>query len=416
MLPVMSTERPLTFIEALFTAVSALSVTGLSIITPGIDLSTAGQLMLLLLIQLGGVGYMVLAVTVFRMLGRQVTLADRLALQDALGLLNPSGIVQLARQVLVTVLAIEAVGALLLWWHWSTNLNLDNAAFLACFHAVSAFCNAGFDLFSGNPNHPYGIPTDNFTLTVFAGLIILGGLGIPVLFDLVTYWKRRKLSLHSKLTLRLVLILLVWGAAGLFFSETRAGGILDELSPGRQVGLSFFQSITARSAGFVAAPQFHEMSAGGNLMMVTLMFVGCAPASMGGGITTGTLLVMVLALWAYSRGQALPVIYGRTIPGNMVRKAAAVLTISLFAVITSTWIILMTHDVTLDRAVFEVVSAFATCGHTLNFTTELNGIGLTVIMIMMFWGRLGALTILFAFTKTSPPGRVRYPEEKILIG
>ena len=163
-------------------------------------------------------------------------------------------------------------------------------------------------------------------------------------------------------------------------------------------------------------PQFHEISSGGNLMMVTLMFVGCAPASMGGGITTGTLLVMVLALWAYGRGRAMPVIYGRTIPGNMVRKAAAVLTISLFAVITSTWIILMTHDVPLETAVFEVVSAFATCGLTLNFTTELNGIGLTVIMLMMFWGRLGALTILFAFTKTSPPGRVRYPEEKILLG
>lgn len=417
MLPMMSKGEPLPMNDALFTAVSALSVTGLSTIVPVTDLTAAGKVTLMFLIQLGGVGYMVLAVLVFRILGRDVSLTDRMALQDALGLINLRGIVQLTLRVVATVVVIEALGATLLFFHWSNTGPIADkpagyVAFYAIFHSVSSFCNAGFDLFTGR----YAYPTDSVTLLIKGTLIVLGGLGIPVLFDLIVQRNTRKFSLHTKLTLKVTLGLMLWGALGLWLSESRPGHVLDGLPLWRQIELSVFQSVSCRTAGFVGMPSFESLDSASQLMIMTLMFIGCAPASMGGGITTGTFLVMVLAMVAYARRQSTPVVSGRAIPGEMVRKAAAVLTISLFAVLTSAWIIMLTHPVSFERAVFEVVSAFATCGLTLNFTSELNGVGQAVIIFMMFWGRLGALTVLFAFTGSNRSRRVRYPEEKVLIG
>ncbi|MFQ3588479.1 MAG: potassium transporter TrkG [Fimbriimonadaceae bacterium] len=416
MLPPMSPGRPLPFDKALFTAVSALSVTGLTVITPAVDLTRTGQIALLALIQIGGVGYMVLAVLAFRILGRTISLTDRLALRDSLGLLDLRGIVGLTKRIFVTVLAIEAIGAAILYAHWSAKLPEAEAGFLAVFHAVSAFCNAGFNTFEGNAAAGGRIPTDAVTLVVFSCLVFLGGLGIPVLYDLVTFWVRRKLSLHSKLSLVVTTGLVFWGAFALLLSETRPGAVMYGQTPWYQFKLAVFQSVMARSGGFAGIDDFAAIDGASQLLLTTLMFIGCAPASMGGGITTGTFAVLVLAMLAYARGQSTPVLAGRAIPGEMVRKAAAVLTISLFAVLTSTWLIMMTHDMPLNKAVFEVTSAFATCGLSLGGTSQLNGFGQGVIIVMMFWGRLGALTILYLFTRTRPPQRLRYPEEKILIG
>lgn len=414
MLPVSAQGDPLAFNEAVFTAVSALSVTGLSLITPATDLSLFGQAALMLLILLGGVGYMVLAVLVLSILGRRISLIDRLALQDSLDLASVKGIVALAQRILGTVLVIQLAGAAAFYLHWRSILPDHEAAFRAGFHAVSSFCNAGFDLFAGDPRFPAGLPTDTTTLAIKSALIIVGGLGAPVVFELVGMFWRRRISLHTRLTLAASLFLLVWGAVGLFASEHN--GVLASLPLGRQIELSVFQSISSRTAGFAGLPQFESLSPASQLMILTLMFIGCGPASMGGGVTTGTFVVLVLALWTYVRGRSTPIVAGRAIPGEMVRKAASVLTVSLFAVLTATWLILLTHDTTLDKAVFEVVSAFATTGLTLAFTSELNGFGQFIIILMMFWGRLGALTLLAALTKKEGPRRVEFPEEKILIG
>lgn len=413
-----STTRHIEFDEALFTSVSALTVTGLSTITPAIDLTPLGKVVLMLLIQMGGVGYMVLAILVFRLIGRSISLTDRLALQDALGLLNLGGIVQLTIRVFVTVLVLESAGALLLFLHWSSSGILAGkspgyVAFFAMFHAVSSFCNAGFDLFNGR----YAFPADGVSLGIMGTLIFLGGLGIPVLFDVFTHWRRRVISLHTRLTAIVAVSLVVWGAVAIFIGESVPGGKFDQMGFGQAAGLSVFQSISCRTAGFSAIGGLGDLQPGTVLLMITLMFVGCAPASMGGGITTGTFVVMVLALNAYVRRRSTPVVWGKAIPGEMIRKAAAVLTISLFAVLTSSWLITLTHPSwTMDEAIFEVVSAFATCGLTLDKTLHLNSFGQWVIMLMMIWGRLGALTVLFALTRPSGPRRIRYPEEKILIG
>ncbi|MBA4292581.1 potassium transporter [bacterium] len=404
--------------EALFTSVSALAVTGLSTITPSTDLSPAGKVILMLLIQVGGVGYMVLAILVFRLLGRSISLTDRMALQDSLGLINLGGIVQLSIRVFMTVLVIEFIGAVLLFFLWSNSGPLVGKppgyiAFFAMFHAVSSFCNAGFDIFNGK----YVFPTDTGTLAILSSLIYVGGLGIPVLFDAITTRNIRKFSLHSKLTLLVATGLVFWGAFAIFVSESVPGGMLDGLSFWRAFELSLAQSVSCRTAGFAFMGSLGELQSSSVMVMVTLMFVGCGPASMGGGITTGTFVCLVLALVSYVKRRDTPVVWGKAIPGEMVRKAAAVLTVGLFVVLTATWLILITHPGwSLEEAVFEVVSAFATCGLTLDRTLDLSIFGQYVIMFMMFWGRLGALTILFAFTRPSGPKRLRYPEEKILIG
>ncbi|MFQ3583596.1 TrkH family potassium uptake protein [Thermostichus vulcanus] len=411
MLPGIGRGDPLSWNEALFTAMSALSVTGLSIIQVADDLTLFGQIMLLILIQIGGVGFMVLAVVVFQLMGRRISLLNRLALCNSLGLIDPGAILALTRKVLLSVTLIELGGALLLWLHWRDLYGPKQAIFLAVFHAVSAFCNAGFDLFG-----TAGIPTDNLSLTILAALIFIGGLGIPVLSDLLTWPRGHRPSLHTRITLGVVVVLLCAGGIGLFLGESLPGGSLLEVSWPRRLGLTFFQSVSARTAGFAGIP-IQDLSPPSQLLLMALMFIGAAPASMGGGITTGTFAVLVLALWGYARGLPSAQIAGRSLDPSMVRKAAAVLTVSLFVVLLAAWLILMSHgESRLDPVLFEVISAFATCGLSTGFTTDLNLFGQLIIALVMFWGRLGALTIVLALAQQQPRQLVIYPEEPILIG
>jgi len=414
-LPGIGAQRSLTLNEAFFTAVSALTVTGLSIITPGSDLSFLGQVVLLVLIQFGGVGYMVTAVIVFRLLGRSVSFADRLALRDSFGLLDLNAIVQLTWRVVLAVVTLELSGALLLWFHWRDRLGDSRAVFYALFHAISAFCNAGFDLFAGTPGFT-GIPNDNLTLLIFGVLIFLGGLGIPVVADLLLWRRVRRLSLHTRLTLIVSFGLIVLGWFALYVGEARPGGTLSNVGTPRALTLSLFQSVSARTAGFSGIDRFQDLTPSSQLTKIALMFVGTAPASMGGGTTTGTFAVLVLALWAYARGRETPSVFGRSIGIATVRRASAVLTVSMLVVGGASWLLLITHPhAVLDRVLFEVVSAFATCGLSLDYTSNFDVVGQVVIAFVMFWGRLGALTIIMALGQLAPPRLVAYPEEQILI-
>ncbi len=417
MLPGMAAEGRLAWNEALFTATSALSVTGLSIIVPSQDLSLLGQIVLLLLIQIGGIGFMLAAVVVFLILGRKVSLMDRLALSDSLGLIMPGAILKLTRRVIMTVLMLEAIGAALLWLHWRGELGNQQAILYAIFHAVSAFCNAGFDLFGGLPEFTERLPNDNITLTIMGTLIFVGGLGIPVLSDILSWQQIKRFSLHTRLTMVVVVTLIFAGGLGMFLAERGSNGILEGVMWPRQLLLSFFQSISARTAGFTGIHPFSEITPASQLLLMALMFVGAAPASMGGGITTGTFAVLGLSLWGYASGRPKAHIGGRSISTTSVQRAAAVLTISLFVVMFCAWLIMITHDAAFNLVLFEVISAFATCGLSLGLTDDLNLFGQMIIVFVMFWGRLGALTIVVALAgqaKASP--LVSYPEEPILIG
>jgi trk system potassium uptake protein TrkH len=412
-------KRPLQWNEALFTTVSALTVTGLSIISPGRDLTIEGQVILLILIQLGGTGFMALAVVFFQLLGWQIRLENRIALRDALGLNNVGEILRLTRRSLLVLLGIELIGAFLLWLHWRQTLPLPEwqIAWYALFHAVSAMCNAGFDLFGGLSQFPAGVPTDDVTLLILSTLIFLGGIGIPVISNALRWSIDRKVRFHVRIVLITSIVLSLGGGLAIAFAESLPGGVLvNEPSFWRRFTLSLAQSVSARTAGFVFLPTLDQISPATRFLLMTLMFIGASPASMGGGIKTMTFAVLVLSLFSYVRSHPEVTVRRRTISKNNVQKAAAVLIAALFVVLTATWLVALTHRVPLDLALFEVISAFATCGLTLAFTGQLSLFGQFLIMFCMFWGRLGALTIVSAIALPRKRSPVAYPEDEVFIG
>lgn len=419
MLPMMAIERPLTFMEAIFTATSALTVTGLSTITASTTLTFPGQVVLLLLIQMGGVGYMFAASLAVQLFGRKIRLRDRLALVSSMGLEQPGQVHKLFRRVIIGILTIEGVGALLLYFYWTATQTVTGrrAIFYSLFHSISAFCNAGFDLFTGLAAYPEGIPQDNISLLLTAVLIILGGLGIPVLSDLLSFTKRRY-TLHTRITLWMVVVLVIIGWIGIGIPEALPGGVLEDEPLLDKLVKSFFHSVSTRTAGFSGLPNFANMTHESSLLTMVLMFIGSAPASMGGGITTGTFAVLMLALWGYARGYPTAQIAGRTVRLTTVRRAGAILTVGTSVVLGATWLLLISHDLSLNEALFEVISAFATCGLSLNVTGRLNVFGQFVIMLVMFWGRLGGMTLVIAIAQRGAIYKplVKYPEEEVLIG
>lgn len=420
MLPFMATGESLTFQEAIFTAISALTVTGLSIIVAGSDLTLTGQITLLILIQFGGVGYMVIATLIMRFIGRRVFVLDRLALTNSIGLDSPQEIMHVLGHVIKGILLIEGVGAAALFAHWNLSeaIPQGNIVFMAIFHSISAFCNAGFDLFGNTQIYPSGMPKDPVTLIILGIIIFMGGLGIPVLSELFARGHYRRYSLHTRVTMLVISILVLAGWLFTFLAETTGNGVLVGAALGDQLVETWFHSISSRTAGFAAFNRFSSITPATQVLTLMLMFIGCAPASMGGGITTGTFSVLWVAMYNYVRGRPAVQIWQRTISETTVRRAGAVLTISLGLVLLSTFLILLTHpQATMGEVAFEVVSAFATCGLSLDFTRHLNSFGLTIIAIVMIWGRLGALTIVSAVIQaTHRPSPLKYPEETLLIG
>ena len=413
-----ASTRKLSLMEAFFTSTSASAVTGLSLFPVSTDLTIWGQIILMLLVQIGGVGFIVSVVMLFRLIGRQLTLGERLAVTSSLGLDRPKDIALIMVRAIGLMLAIEGVGALLLFLHWSISglVPPGKAAFYAIFHAITAYCNAGFDLFYGLPAYPNGLPTDPLTLIIMGGLIILGGLGIPIYMELI-YRRRRPFSLHLRLTITISLILILLGWIGLLISEYRQVGVLSSMPFGQRAILAWFQSVSARTAGFPGLPGFSELNFPSILILIVLMFIGTAPASTGGGITTGTFVVLLLAVISYARGLEKIRIGKHSLPGILIMRALVVFVISLFLVILATWLILLTNPFSLDQVLFEVVSAYSTTGLSLGITAGLNTIGRLIIIFTMFAGRLGAITIMISLLGRDKGTKlVDYPEESILIG
>jgi trk system potassium uptake protein len=425
LLPRMTTQR-ITFMDALFTATSASAVTGLSVVTTSTTFTRLGQWVILFLMQFGGLGFVVITVLTLRLLGRRISLVDRLAVSSSLGLASPRAVLQVLGRTLALMLLVEGVGALILAAYWAARdiVPARDALFYGLFHAVAAFCNAGFDLFNGLPQYPTGIPTDAVTLLTLGWLVILGGLGIPVYMELLHHrrirtagQRVRRLSLQTRMALWSALILVAAGWIGLLFSEYREAGVLAGVPFGERVLQAWFQSVAARTAGFAGLSDFAALHEASRLLLVCLMFIGSAPASMGGGITTGTFSVLIVALWSLARGYDRVRAGRRTVSMGMVWRAVSVLCISLGVVLAATWLLLMTQSLTFSPALFEVVSAFSTTGLSLNVTTQLDTFGRLVDIALMFWGRLGAITIVLVLLKHGPrDSLVRYPEEVVLVG
>lgn len=425
LLPWMTTQ-PISFMDALFTSTSAAAVTGLSVLTTSTAFTRLGQWVILFLMEFGGLGFLVTLVLTLRLMGRRISLVDRLAVSSSLGLASPKAIFQVLGRTVAFMLAVEGIGTLILWVHWRLSgiVLAGDAAFYALFHAVAAFCNAGFDLFAGLPQYPEGLPADPITLLTLGWLVIIGGLGIPVYMELLHRRTARKdgarlrrLSLQTRLALGSALALVLVGWAGLLLGEYRQAGVLSDLSFGERMLRAWFQSAAARTAGFAGLSDFANLHEASRLLLICLMFIGSAPASMGGGITTGSFSVLVVAMWSLARGYDRVRAGQRAISMATVWRAITVLFISLGVVLIATWLLLFTQDLALSPVLFEVVSAFSTTGLSLGVTGQLNAFGRLVIIALMFWGRLGAVTIVLILLKRR--GReslAKYPEETVLVG
>ncbi len=422
-----TSDAPISWMQAAFTSTSAVTVTGLGVLTTATDFSRFGQFILLVLLQVGGVGFIAFSVLLFRLVGRRVTLNERFLIQQSLGAERQftwtrnwgrlGSVANLALYVLVVTVSIEAIGTLLLWLRWRTELPDGEALWLALFHAVSSYCNAGFDLFAGSEYAPmFGYGADYFTLAVMSALIVLGGVGVAVLYDVVSYFRNRMLSLNTRVTLTLTAVLLAIGLAVMFLDRHLYEVTLASHSLGEQIAISIFTIISSRTAGLTILP-LQELSQSTQLMLLFWMFVGGAPASMAGGVTTSTFGVLLISALATAKGgdnQA--VAFGRSVPRETLNKAVAIVTVSTLLVAAVTIVLSLLTQGDIFNLGFEVVSAFANAGYSLDFTHKLNDWGQALIAFTMFWGRLGPLTIVIALAQRERPSLLQYPEEPVMLG
>lgn len=406
----------ITWEEALFTATSATTVTGLAVRSTVNDFSFLGQLIILFLLQVGGVGFIAFSVLLYRIIGRRITLQTRFLVQQSLGTHEASGVIQLALYVLGVTIVLEATGAFLLWLRWRTIMPDGEAIWLATFHAISSYCNAGFDLFAGAGRGVlFGFGTDWYTLSVMGALVILGGLGITVMYDLWSYRFDFNLSLHTRLTLLLAFLLTAIGMGIMLLDSDFNTPVFAGMNHSERTAVELFTVVSARTAGLTIIP-LEELSESVQLMILLWMFIGGAPASMAGGVTTSTLAVLLVAVVATARGHQGAVTFGRTLPLETIAKAVAIMTVSSILVVVVTMILALRHEGALFAVAFEVISAFSNTGYSLNFTGELDSVGRYLIAFTMFWGRLGPLTIVVALAQKEQPTLIQYPEEPVIMG
>ncbi len=408
------------FLDALFTATSAVCVTGLVVVNTAETFSTAGELIILALIQVGGLGIMTMSTLFAILVGKRITFRERLLIQESLGQLSPAGMVRLVLYVAAVTAGFEVVGATLLTLYWwlAYDMPFGLAAYRGLFHAVSAFNNAGFDVFdSRRPSLERFAGDPVITLTI-GGLIVAGGLGFTVLADLGRRLRhpRHRLSLHTRLVLWTTAALLVLGTVLVAAGEWSNPATMGRLSPGGRFWAALFHSITPRTAGFNMLPMA-ELTNLTVLATILLMFVGGSPAGTAGGIKTTTLALLLATVRATVRGEDELVLMERRIPTLVVAKALALAVMAAGLVLAVTVGMLLWDGHSLEATVFEVVSAFGTVGLSLGITPELTAAGKVLILLTMYAGRVGPLTVAVALTRRGRrPRAVRYPEERVLVG
>lgn len=404
------------FFDALFTSVSATCVTGLIAFDTATHWTAFGKCVLLLLIQVGGLGFMFI-VTLFSMVtGRKLALHERRMLAENTGAMGLSGVVRLLRRIAAATFAIEGCGALLFAIRFCPTLGLVRGFAYAVFHSVSSFCNAGFDL--TGYMEPYGSLTmyqnDPLVLLTSAILVILGGLGFFVWTDLVhCKFRFSQWALHTKLVVITSAILLLGGWVGFFLLEYDAS--LADASLGVKLLNSFFQSVTVRTAGFDALGQ-GELSQGGMLLSYCLMLVGGSPGSTAGGIKTTTLAIMVLNTVSTVRKSKAVQIFHRRIEEETVQQALAISVTYIVAVLTGSILLCFADPITAEDALYECISAVATVGLTTGITQSLSAFSKIVLMLLMFAGRIGGLSLLIALVNKQSSAVLERPAERVLVG
>ena len=403
--------------DSLFTAASAVCVTGLTVVDPATALSPWGQVVLLVLIQSGGLGCMVCATMIMVALGRRITLRDRVLIRESINAVSLAGLVRLTLAYGATVLAIELSGAMLLAVRFVPRFGVSRGCWYALFHAVSAFCNAGFDLTGASVTE---YRSDAYVLLVHSALIILGGTGFAVLAEVMRKRCRwRRLTLHARLVLIVSAALLLLGTAFYALLEWDNPATLGPCATaGEKLLNAFFQSVTMRTAGFESI-DLSGLRDASKLFSVLLMFVGASPASTGGGVKTTTISILFLILWSVIRGQSDVSVLGKRLPPELMRRAVALLMIAMAVLWTGTLLlpVLGQDDHPLIDLLFEAASALSTAGVSAVGTPRLTPAAQALLIPMMLFGRVGVLSLAMALAgrqETHP--RIRYPEESIMIG
>lgn len=406
-----ATPAPITWSDAIFTAASAVTVTGLVVIDTGSQLTMFGQGVVMVLIQLGGLGLMTFAVLVLSMLGLPVSMSQRIFLREDLNQTSISDLLVLVRGILKVVLACEAVGVALLSIVFVPEFGWGMGLWQALFHTISAFNNAGFALFPDSLSTWVGNPIINLTVPA---LFIFGGLGFIVVTELYAKRTWRSFSLHTKLMVVGTLALIVWSVLAFAVLEWTNPRTLGGLDWDDRLWASWFQGVTTRTAGFntVDIGGIHDSTA---MMFMSLMVIGGGSTSTAGGIKVTTFIVLLLATLAFFKRRQQLHVFGRSLGPDEVMKVLALTMVSILTVFMAIFMITVSHDGDFLDLAFEVTSAFGTVGLSRGATGELDGFGRAVIIAVMFIGRVGPLTLGFFLATRSKP-RVGYPSSKVYLG
>lgn len=402
--------------DALFTSTSAVCVTGLIVQDTPTYFTPAGQVIILFLFQLGGLGIMTFSTLILLVAGRSISMTDRVIIQEGYHHAYPDNVKSLIKGIFFYTLILEFLGAALLFIHWNNQFSTGEALFQSAFHAISAFCNAGFSLFSDS-FIPYR--GDFWVNGVIITLIILGGLGFLVLQEIKKVSrelaKRKKfhVSLHTKMILWLTLILV--GGALVFFVAMEWNNALQDLTLKEKILASLFQVVTPRTAGFNTM-NLNALSTATVLLLILLMFIGASPGSTAGGIKTTTVGVIGAFIKSKLAARKSVNVFYRTLPWELITRAFLLAALAVCVVFVSTFLLLWIHpQLAFPKVLFEVFSAFGTVGLSLGITPELSEGGKMVIILTMYIGRISPLTLLYVFSRQRAVGRYEYVEETVMI-
>ncbi len=414
------------FLTALFTATTSVCVTGLVVVDTFCYWSAFGKCVILVLIQAGGLGLVALSSSLVLMLRKSFTIRNRALVRDSFDLDSLQDVLRFLRRVIIGVFLIEGIGVILYAIAFIPQYGFLRGIWYAVFHSISAFCNAGLDLIGPSSLLPY--QSSPYVLTVTMLLIIVGGLGYIVWFDLFTTareskkgrfgvrWFFRHLGEHTKLVLCATGILILLGAGVTLALEANNDATLGALPWGGKVLNAFFQSVTYRTAGFASVPQ-SGLSEGSVLFGSAMMFIGGSPMGTAGGVKTVTLAVLLLSAFSYVRGRADTVIFRRSIHPSLIRKAAAILFFSLFLSLVSTVLLVAVDGVPLTDAIYEVFSATGTVGLSRGLTPQLSVFGRILIILCMYLGRIGPISLaLFFQTDLSGGKNIHFAQGRYYVG
>ena len=415
-LPISSQSGEYTnFLDALFTSASAVCVNGLVISDTGTYWSTFGQIVLIILSEIGGLGIMSFTIFIAILLGKKITLKDRLTLQSSMNTFSIQGLVKMIKYIMYVAFSVQFFGILLLSTQFVPEFGIKKGMFYSLFHSVSAFCNVGMDLFGDfkSLTEYHSNPVIIITISI---LVIIGGLGFTVLIELYNYKEIKKISVHTKMVLFISTILIILGAVLIFILEYNNPNTLGDMSIFDKILNSIFASITPRTAGFNTIST-EGMTKAGKMVTIMLMFIGGSPGSTAGGLKTSTFGIIIFTIISVIRGRDDTEAFGRRFSREVVYKSFSLLIIGLILVIFVTMLLSITeYDETFISILYEATSAIGTAGLSTGVTQRLSGIGKVIIIIMMYIGRIGPFTLAFALTNNKKKTGIRYPEGRILIG